>query len=348
LNYPALLRVTKAAIEKLDCAFRESSDRQTITVKAVSSDGETHPLFSINTNLFGRVQDRRNSSKPEHTFEAGTFVYAPKDDSFATYLEDLKTGRVDGIGCERSFSSNEKVPMVKEVQGFTAELLSGFVCARSTCQFACEYFDRFPEMLILSMDVDNEGKWKLLLQQKKGAPNPEDAALFQERMKTVSQKTLASHITCPITGKLLKEPVRIQGKGGGCYESEALKEWASRRSLEPLPVHKSQFDKLLKRAQKLTSKLEEGGQEFTPALQEECRRLESSVQSSLFLTGWDIPANLSGRERGLWIAEFAQKHQLLNQPREPLFINTEEAEQAEICPATRSITRLFRATHTFC
>ena len=199
-NYPALVKITRTAIEKMDRDFR-NFETPSINIYAISNNGISSLMFGINSLFFSRVHEKLESDEPELTFEVGSFVFDPIQNSLSSY----------GGKTERSFhGSVETNPYLRNVKEFRAKLLSTveyspiFNTIRSTHHFASEYFENFPEVLALSMDVSKTGEWILNLQQKVGAPLAEEERdrLLAEKMNAVSRSTLKAYKETPISQAL--------------------------------------------------------------------------------------------------------------------------------------------------
>ncbi len=200
-NYSTLVKVTRAAMEKIHRDFKSHSDCQRINISAVSSSGQSTSLFVINTNFFRRILNTK-SEEPELTLEVGTFYFDPIDRLIVPYSGEGPLA--DALGFERSFKFFEERTLLQDVKEFKAELLSGYLFTNSTHLFASEYFENFPEVLALSMDVSKTGEWILNLQQKVGAPLAEEERdrLLAEKMNAVSRSTLKAYKETPISQAL--------------------------------------------------------------------------------------------------------------------------------------------------
>jgi hypothetical protein len=312
-NYPVLLKVSYAALKQIDVDFRENDDRQSIDINAVTLDGKAFPLFSLNSNLFGRLHSYMGMQDKEVTLEAGTFIYDPKDNSLNSSIKDqplaISERTFSGLFAEKKERLDEKAV----IKHFNAELLSGDVFANKTHQFTCEFFAEHAELLILSMDYEAASGWKLRIGQKIGPQTPKDAELKTQWMKTISPCVDTRYI-CPITKKMLVQPVWVKGSCVS-YELDALKQWQLEgRGVPPNP--KDIIDEMLERAQKLRQAIDnelaaqqemQPGQLISNELLEQIERLEYWAERQEFVEKFADIAHFGKNERAEFILERIEK-----------------------------------------
>ncbi len=344
-NYPALVKITRTAIEKMDRDFR-NFETPSINIYAISNNGISSLMFGINSLFFSRVHEKLESDEPELTFEVGSFVFDPIQNSLSSY----------GGKTERSFhGSVETNPYLRNVKEFRAKLLSTveyspiFNTIRSTHHFASEYFENFPELLVLSMDVAKDGQWKLELQQKIGRPlsNEKREQLFDEKIKTVSRATLSNKILCPITRKVLEDPILLSSTWQS-YERKALNHWAILKIGEPVPVYKNPYDRIFEKAYELSIKLE--NLEWTPDLQREVDHLEYLSERANLVYSGIIPKEFCEQWRAIWIIEYLlnERSELFEHLTPPVFIQKNDLARANQhpMPQVQAVADVFRLTHT--
>lgn len=334
LNYPVLLKVTRAAMEKIDRDFRENSLRQSIDIKAVALNGEILSSFTITTNVFGRIQSKIGTQKPDITLEVGSVIYGKKINN------SLGNGALDRIFSFARPSREKPSDVIKE---FKATLLSGTFFSEQTHDFACEYFEEFPELLVLSMDFE-EG-WKLKLMQKVGGnlPKSKKSEQMQQWMQTVSVNPGGKDFTCPITHQLFKDSVFIP-KNGQSYERKALVEWV-KGNKGPLPVHKVKLDKLFERASFLKEAIADLG--LTSVLEEKISSLESLALHTQLLQSKNIPENLNSKQHAQWLLDFIVNHSIFQNSNHivPCILEEEDLMNLWTNPLTQELAEVIRKTH---
>jgi hypothetical protein len=347
LNYPVIVKVAYAALRQIDSDFRKHDNHYEIKINAVTCDQESCLLFTLNSNFFRRLQDYMGTQAREVTLEAGTFVYHPEKNSFCTYVKDESLAHV-GLN-ERSFgdvgfltdykaSNSEK----KTIKQFSAELLVFGQAADETHQFACEFFAA--ELLMLSIDYANG--WKLKIGQKSGILPAEECK--QQLMQTISPLADRNYL-CPITKKVMTDPIYNTKQPLIRYEWKAIKQWLADKKGKP-PVHKNLVEEMLQRAYQLIQTMhheiaeqeEQPGQPLSHNLLEQIDRLE--YWTGPVIKNLDVSKQMDHEERAKLVLEKIAEKLLALKSAESTIVPSKYSLEPD--SMMQQVCEIFARTHT--
>ncbi len=249
LNYPTTVQFSGRAIRKMDREYSENGNSSTIAIYANLKSGRKVPLFSIDSNFFGRVQRDRDTAKQSIDYDVALFGYEADEKAFySRHQEAIKAvcttvnmlqGSVNYDDmmrmllpmAERSFTDigNQEAQFERGdvVTSFGAKYLLGRFFASETHEFSLKFFksDVFAEKVVLKIDVTDRGEWDLAICQR-------ESSFLEKVEKEIEMPDVPAHFICPITQEIMKDPV--VGLDGNSYERRAITEWLAKHTTSPI------------------------------------------------------------------------------------------------------------------